>query len=51
MDYLTPEVNKLLTEANRLIGELNAFSQIITDADIFITIHILKEITTSSRIL
>ena len=30
-----PEVNLLLSEANRLIGELNAFSQIIPDVDFF----------------
>jgi Fic family protein len=46
----SPEVNKLLAESNRLIGELNAFSQIIPDVDFFISMHILKEATTSSKI-
>ena len=45
-----PEVNSLLSEANRFVGELNAFSQIMPDVDYFITMHILKEATTSSKI-
>ncbi len=48
--WLDPEVNGLLSEANRWLGELNAFGKILPDVDTYIRMHALKEANASSRI-
>ena len=44
------KINILLDEANRKLGEINAFSYLIPNIDMFIKMHIVKEANTSSKI-
>ncbi len=43
-------INVLLEKATQSLGELNAFTLIVPNVELFIRMHILKEANTSSRI-
>jgi len=45
-----PKINTLLEKASRALAELDAFTLIVPDVDLFIQMHITKEANTSSRI-
>lgn len=44
------EIISLLSKADRMLGRLDMFSNHIPDIDLFISMHILKEATQSTRI-
>src|SRR5690554_3679867 len=45
-----PEIQQLLSKADRYIGRLDAFSDLIPDVGFFIKMHITKEAIVSSKI-
>ena len=44
------KINSLLSEANLMLGNLNAFSLYVPNIEVFIRMHVIKEATQSSRI-
>ena len=45
-----PALNVMLELATRKLGELNTFTLIVPNIDLFIQMHIIKEANTSSKI-
>ncbi|MBV1883880.1 MAG: Fic family protein [Pseudomonadales bacterium] len=48
--WQNPQINTLLERASRALAELDAFTLIVPDVDLFIQMHITKEAKTSSSI-
>lgn len=48
--WRTPIINKLLEKAAIKLGELNSFSRLVPNIDLFILLHVTKEAVVSSRI-
>jgi len=48
--WSNPQINSLLETAARKLGELNAYTRLVPDIEIFIQLHVTKEAVTSSRI-
>ena len=48
--WTTPALNRLLEKAAVKLGELNSFSRLVPNIDLFIQLHVTKEAVVSSRI-
>lgn len=48
--WYSPEINLLLEQAAIKLGELNSFSKLVPNIDLFIQLHVKKEAVGSSRI-